>query len=101
MPFRQVKDYLDKLFNITLSKTTIQNAAEGSGKYFEEKEESEIQNKLSNIHFLHKNFENIPKRVYIEIDGWMINTTENRSKKDEFGSKEYKLALVFSEDDIK
>ena len=89
-PFEQVTDLLNRLVNLTVSADCIEKTSERAGYliYDEECNQSDRANELldeSNEH-LH----NPPERIYLQIDGSMLNTREEKWK-------ENKLAMAFCE----
>lgn len=92
-PFMKGVDILRRLTGIEVSASCMEDVSRRIGGIIctdERKQSEELCENPQN----QKVHESAPKRLYIEADGAMINTVKD-------GWKENKLAMVFSEDDIK
>jgi hypothetical protein len=90
IPFIPSSKKMYKYFGVNISKETIRKASEKIG--YEEFQKS--KNIISPQEYLKAEELPISNRVYVEIDGSMLNTTEE-------GWKEYKLIMYFDESGIK
>ena len=92
-----VPDKVQRLFNVETSETSIRNLTVNIGKLLFQQEQLKSEEADSTLPMIPKDFENIPEKTFVEIDGLMLNTTANKEET----WKEYKLGMFFSDKDIK
>jgi len=84
---------LKRLIGIEVCPSTIENISEKIGQAFRSEEQIEAQKPASEIaHKILAAKEELPQRIYAQMDGAMINTLE--------GWKENKLGIIFNENDL-
>jgi len=93
LPFKVASVVLFRLRNVRVCPSSIENLSEKIGHSFRTSEQIESQKPASEIATaVVQSAEELPERVYAQIDGAMLNT--------ENGWEENKLGIIFDENDI-
>lgn len=93
LPFEIASDLLFRLIGVSVCPSSIEKISEQIGQTFRAQEQQAAQKPASEIaHKVLAAHEELPQRVYAQMDGAMINTLE--------GWKENKLGIIFNENDL-